>query len=180
MTACLQACELALYDIFCQGSNSQNKKTWPLFPLASSSCVLQKAWSVTCLSCIVVKALACHWHYQPLKTACHSLSSPAVKSCISRSRVHIVCKSFTCLGERAKNWLAVFASWILNWSEDAAQSTQVHAGVVPALTHLFQLSTHSLISQRVESGVFEQEKQYAVEVFQKTPRKAKQDGWRDF
>lgn len=49
----------------------------------------------------------------------------------------------------------------------------MRAGVIPALTHLFQLSTHMLISQRVESGVFEQEKQYAVEALQKT----KVDGW---
>lgn len=49
----------------------------------------------------------------------------------------------------------------------------MRAGVIPALTHLFQLNTHMLISQRVKSGVFEQEKQYAVEALQKTMV----DGW---
>ncbi|TSK87395.1 hypothetical protein Baya_4109 [Bagarius yarrelli] len=44
---------------------------------------------------------------------------------------------------------------------------QLHADVYLAPTHLYQLSTHSLISQRVESGVFAQGKRYAVEAFQK-------------
>lgn len=56
------------------------------------------------------------------------------------------------------------------WNKDAAQSTRVHAGVVPALTHLSQLSTHKLINQQVESGEFEQEKHYALEVVQETAR----------
>lgn len=67
-----------LWHCHCHGSNPQNKQTCPLFPLASLPRVLQKAWPVTCLYCTSVKALACHWHYQPLTTACHSLTSPAV------------------------------------------------------------------------------------------------------